>query len=286
MVTTCGGRAHARGCDGAVSRRPIRDPASKDAEAMRKDPSARKLYGHLWPLLADLWALAPHTDLPGIATLLALCAPRGDVDDFCSRLRRPRPGRRESARQWMARGVPPCRDATLDLCPNDAIVSWVADKSDRRLWAVVGLVWGLSPDELIASYEEMCAIGARSSGFDVPEVEELAAAAPGCIPGLLAVDMRLDAVCSSFAHALGVPQTASIEVTLPAALGAICAALTADPTVGIAALAILIRARSVDGVTPDSLVHMCRPGSEAHRLATVLSRLWAHALHDHPFVKK
>jgi hypothetical protein len=264
-----------------MSRRRDPDPWQSSAASMRGDPAGRRLYGPLWPLLADVWALAPHTNLNGIATLVALCAERGDVDDLCTRLHRPHPVTRESPHHWMAGWLPTCRPVG-DLVVDSDIVAWVGDDPSRRLWAIVALVWGLNGDGITGAYCTLTAIAARPARLPLAPVAELAAANPERIPALLMRDRPLDVVADSYARALGVGADAGIDLTLPAALGITAASLAADALEGIAAAALLIRTRGHPDVTPDTLAAMCRRDSAAGRLASILARLWAHSLHDEP----
>ncbi|MBW3613922.1 MAG: hypothetical protein KY439_01245 [Actinobacteria bacterium] len=265
-----------------MSRRVQRDPWIDTASKMRADSSARRVYGPLWPHLADVWAMASHTDLTGIATLVALCtdADAVGVSDFLSRLHRPRTGGMESPRSFMAGWVPACQDRSRPLTVDEALVSWVGDDRARRLWAVVGLVWGVSGTDIPTTFEELTGIDARPARLEVPAVAELASAAPSKIPTLLVRDRSLDVVCETYSSAIGVPRGAGVVVAIPAALGAVCAALRADVTEGVAATALLVRAGGIPEVTPSSLVHTTRPGTAARALAELLARLWADSIHD------
>lgn len=262
-----------------MSRRRAAGHAS--ASAMRSDLAAKRMYGPLWPVLADVWALAPHTNLNGIATLVALCTDTGDVDDLCARLGRPDPRTRESPRQWMAKSVPACRPAGT-LVTDAELLDWVGADRARRLWAIVCLVWGLDRPTLIVAYEELLNIDARPAPLTAPHVIELAGAQPARIPGHLERVAALDVVTASYARSLGMADDGGVEVTLPAALGATAASLAADPLEGVAALALLIRAYTHPDVTPDTLETMCRPASAAARLAAILARLWRESLHEEP----
>lgn len=265
-----------------MSRQAQRDRWVDTAAKMRADTSARRVYGPLWPHLADIWALAPNTDLIGIATLVALCngAEPASVTDFLSRLHRPRTGGLESPRALMAGWLPASQDRSRPLAVDDQLVAWVGDDRARRLWGVIGLVWGVPAADIPTTFDELSGIGARPALLEVPAVAELAVAAPPRIPTLLVRNRPLDLVCASYAHALGVPTGAGITVTLPAALGATCAALAAEIVEGVAAAALLIRSRGIAEVTPTSLVEFTRPGTAARTLAELLGRLWADAVHD------
>lgn len=262
-----------------MSRR--RSPGQAPAPAMRSDSVAKRMYGPLWPVLADVWALAPHTNLDGIATLVALCTDTGDVDDLCTRLNRPDPRTRESPRQWMAKSTPTCQPAgTLDA--DAELLAWVGPDPARRLWAVVGLVWGLERAVLVDAYDDLLNIHARPARLTAQAVVDLAGAPPHRIPSHLERTAPLDVVAASYARSLGMADDGGVGVTLPAALGATAAAFAADPLEGVAAIALLIRAYSHPDVTPETLETMCRPSSAAAQLAAVLSRLWREALHEEP----
>lgn len=267
-----------------MSRRAQRlDPWVDTAADMRSDAAARRVYGPLWPNLADIWALAPHTDLAGIATLVSLCAPPGaDVDDFLGRLHRPRSGGAESPRAFMASWVPACRDRSIDLVADPGLLGWVGGARDRRLWAVVALVWGVAAADVPDTFGELEGLGARPVPLDVDAVSELATAEAHRIPALLVRDRPLDQVCATYAAACGVPPTAGIDVTLPAALAATASGLAADPNVGVAACALLIRAHRIPEVTPTSLRSCARPGTAAAGLADLLSQLWADSVREEP----
>lgn len=260
----------------------VGDPWRDDAAKMRNDVAARKLNGPLWLPFTDLWSLGAHTDPTGVATLVALCAGEhaAAVDEFLARLHRPRPGGKGSMKAFVAGWTPPCRDAAAPLTPDADVLAWVGEDTSRRLWAVVSIVWGLTTTELVEAFDELVAIDARPRALDVPDVSELAHAPAQRIPSLLMQAAPLDEVCAAFATALGLPASSPLETALPAALAATTAALAADRTVGVAACARLIRARTIGAVTPDTLVRTTRAGTAAHALGELLARLWERAVHD------
>ena len=258
-----------------MSRSMRRNLQRRNPNIMRDDASARRLYGPLWPVLADIWALHPNTNGDGLASLVALCAGQTDqIDEFIFRLQRPRPGGLQSAYAYMNQGLTSCDDTKEAWTVDAELVSWVGDTPDERLWAIVGLVWGLTRYETIASHAELSAISAPPRALEVRGVVDLANAGPQQIPQLLISSRPIDVVCSSYAADLGVSADASIKVTLPAALSATAATFAADRARGVAACALLIRADGIDAISPATLVSLNREGTAAHSLARLLSRLW------------
>jgi hypothetical protein len=256
---------------------------AETAAEMRADPKGRRLYGPLWPVLTDVWGLNPATNLDGLATLVALCCVVGDVGDLRTRISRPRPGMRMSVRSWMASYLPdgqPAGDFTVD----DDLLQWVAGDQARRIWAVTGIIWGLDRATIIGAFDELLDVGARPAPLPAPTVATLATADPPRLPALLVRDVPIDMVATSYARSLGSSGTGGVAVNVPAAFGASAAALAANPAEGVAAVALLIRAVGHPDVTPETIVSMCRAGTAASRLASILARLWSKVLNHDPEV--
>jgi hypothetical protein len=231
--------------------------------------------------MAEIVDHQPHTGPVGLVTLVGLCSHATDKElaAFGAGLSRPLPGKvGVPAAKWLARQFPSGDSKTFK--PDTQLLAWAREEAARRLWAIVGLEWGLEVDVVMASFDDLVALGAHPRAMGVGAVEALATAAPHQIPRYLLREHGLHVVCAEYAADAGV-RGGDMEVLLPAALSATAASMAHDPLQGIAACALLIRSKGSAGIDPDRLEHAAREGTPAAALAVVLARLWRTVRKDY-----
>lgn len=245
----------------------------------RLDPTSKRVYGPLWTALCDVIDLHPYTGPVGIVTLVGLSsdASNEELATFAGRLVRPLPGGGETAAKWTERHLPIERTGKEAFRVDEKLVAWGREDRARRLWAIVGLAWGLGAETVVSSFGELLATPARPRPLAVPAVRALVEAPPHQLPQLLLRRRGFAAVCAEIAADVGVTASGP-EIELPAAMSAIAGGLVADAAHGVAACALLIRSRVAPGVDPAFLETAAREGTPAASVARLLARLWRTVL--------
>ena len=118
------------------------------------DPAARRVYGPQWVLLSEVAELAPSTGPMGLMTIVGLCsdATIEDLNTFGGRLSRPLPGRGVTAAKWLEHHLHMDSTEGELFEVDETLLAWARENQARRLWAVVGLGWGLDVETITASF--------------------------------------------------------------------------------------------------------------------------------------
>ena len=211
----------------------------------------------------------------GLTTIVGLCseATVEELNAFGARLSRPLPGGGKTAAKWLACHLPTYRTEGQPFEVDEKLFAWARENQARRLWAVVGLIWGLDAETITASFDELLALGARPRAIETPAVDALVGAPPRELARQLRRERGLDVMAAEVAADTGVTGR-EMDVVLPTALSAIAGALATDAAQGVATCALLIRSRVTTGVDPDRLDAAAREGTPAAGLAHILARLW------------
>ncbi|MDA8312282.1 MAG: hypothetical protein M0Z46_17080 [Actinomycetota bacterium] len=240
------------------------------------DPTAKRVYGSLWSVLCEVVEMHPHSGTGGLMTLVGLCseATVEELVQFVSRLNLPLPGVGQTAARWLEHHQPPETSGGAPFEVGEKLLAWGREDPAQRLWAAIGLTWGLDSTSVMESFCELREVGAHPRALGAPAVVALAAAAPREIPRHLKRRRGLDEVCAEIAADTGVAGGRGIDVVLPAAMSAAAAALAADLLNGVAACGLLIRSRPAADIDPERLESVAREGTPAATLARLLARLW------------